>query len=128
MKTPKSLAECADLMYQVREKRLTAQKVVDALAADETQLREHIIQNLPKSNATGISGKLATARIELKRGVQVEDWSKLYAYVKKTSGVGGFALLQRRVGEAAVKEIWDSGKAVPGVTAIQVPVVSLTKR
>lgn len=125
---PKSLAACADLMYSLREKRYAMQKEVDEVAAQESALREHLINNLPKSSATGISGKLANARIELKQTIQVEDWDKLTKYIIKNASKGAFALMQRRVSESAVREIWESRKQVPGVKPFDVPVVSLTKR
>ena len=127
-KPPKSLATCADLLYTTREERYAAQKVVEALAAKEAILREHLINNLPKSDASGIAGKLARASIELKSTVKVNDWGKLYKYIAKNINQGSFALLQRRVGESAVREIWGQGKKVPGCEPYKVPVVSITKR
>lgn len=125
---PKSLATCADTLYKLREERLALQKQVDALAEQESILREHLINNLPKSSATGISGKLATAKVETKSVVQVADWDALYAYIIKNAKKGGFALLQRRVSDSAVREIWEEKKEVPGCKAFNVPVVSVTKR
>ncbi len=125
---PRSLAVCADMLYKTREERLALQKQVDALQEKETALREHLINNLPKSQSTGISGKLATARIELKTVVQVTDWDKLYAHIVKNAKKGAFALMQRRVSNSAVDEMWTQGKEVPGVEPYTMPVVSITKR
>ena len=125
---PKSLAACADLLYKTRNERLELSKKVDELQAKETALREHLINNLPKSEATGVAGKLARASIEMKSVVRVADWDKLYAYIIKNAKKGSFALMQRRVSEPAVREIWESNKEVPGCEAMNIPVVSLTKR
>lgn len=127
-KPPKSLAVCADLLYTTREERLTLQKEVDVLVAKESALREHLINNLPKSDASGIAGKLARASVELKTTIKVADWDKLYAYVIKNAKKGSFALLQRRVSDGAVREIWEQGKEVPGCEPYKVPVISITKR
>lgn len=127
-KIPKSLATCADMLYTIRETRYKLNKEVDALAEQEAALREHIINNLPKSQATGIAGKLARATIEKKQIIKVDDWDKLQAYIVKNAKKGGFALLQRRVSESAVREIWDGGKTVPGTSAMDISVVSVTKR
>lgn len=123
-KIPKTLALCADLLYQTREKRLALQKDVDELASQESQLRDHIINNLPKSDATGVAGKIARATIVMKTVVEVEDWDALYKHVKKT---GEFELLQKRVASKAVEERWDNKKKVPGLKPMQVPSVSLNK-
>jgi ribosomal protein S6 len=125
---PKSLAVCADMLYTIREERYALNAEVEALAAKEGILREHLINNLPKSSATGISGKVANAKIERKQIVIVESFDKTLAYCIKNQSKGAFALLQRRINESAVKEIWALKKAVPGLKAGSVPVVSLTKR
>lgn len=128
MKIPKSLATCADMLYETREARLKLKSEVDTLSELETALREHIINNLPKSQATGIAGKVARATIEQKSVVQVADWDAFYDYIVKNRKKGSFALMQRRVSESAVREIWDAGKAVPGCKAFTVKTVSVVKR
>lgn len=128
MKIPKSLAACADLLYKVRQERLAKDKEAAALKAQESALVEHLINNLPKSQASGIAGKVARASIETKVTVSVTDWDKLYAYIIKNQKKGAFALMQRRVSVTAVEEIWHAGKEVPGCTPYRVPTISLTKR
>jgi hypothetical protein len=127
LKIPKSLGACADLLYDLREKRLAAQKVVDAFATDETALKEHIIENLPKGD-TGASGKHHHISVYTDPVPRIEDPDALYAHIKKT---GDFDLLQRRLNNAAVKERWDdpkNKKGVPGVGTFNVVKVSLTKK
>ena len=123
-KLPKTLAGCADALYSVREERLAAQKVVDALARKEAALREHLIDNLPKSEASGIAGKLARASIVKDTIPQVKDWVAFHAYIKRT---GSFDLLQKRLSDGAVKERWEAGKSLPGVERFTVVKVSITK-
>lgn len=123
-KMPKSLAACADLLFTTRQARLEIQKQVDAHAKMETILREHLINELPKGEASGIQGKLARASVVLKVKPTVEDWPALYAYVKKT---GNFDMLQRRLSDTAVKERWEDGKEVPGVGKFQYADVSVNK-
>jgi hypothetical protein len=123
-KWPKGLGACADRLYQLKQKRLDAQKVVDAFAAEESALKNHIIDNLPKSDASGIAGKLARVTVVTKEVPQVTDWDQLYKYVKKT---GDFSLLQRRVGDAAIKERWENGKEVPGVGHFNAVTISMNK-
>jgi hypothetical protein len=123
IKLPKTMGACADLLYETREKRLAAQKIVDELAKQESAVREHIINNLPKSD-TGVSGKRARVSVVTKQVPQVKDWDKFYAHVKKT---GQFELMQRRLADTAIRERWDNGKQVPGVEAFGVVSVSLNK-
>jgi hypothetical protein len=123
IKLPKTMGACADLLYETREKRLAAQKIVDELAKQEAAVREHIINNLPKSD-TGASGKRARVSVITKQVPQVKDWDKFYAHVKKT---GQFELMQRRLADTAIRERWDNGKQVPGVETFGVVSVSLNK-
>jgi hypothetical protein len=128
-KIPKSLALCADRLYVVKAARLAKEKEAEAFKAEETALREHLIANLPKSDATGVAGKVCRASITSKTVAQATDWDALYAFIvkgyKKNPGI--FALLQKRVGDAAVKEMAEAGVKVPGTELIDVPQVSLNK-
>lgn len=130
LKIPKSLGACADLLFDIREKRLAAQKVVDAIAGDEKLLKDHIIDNLPKGD-TGASGKHHHISVYTDPVPQIKEPDKLFAYIKKT---GEFDLLQRRVNAAAVKERLGDAKfvkkfgGVPGVEMFPVVKVSLTKK
>lgn len=123
-KFPKALGACADLLYQLRQKRLEMQKEVDKIAAEEAALKEYIINTLPKSEASGVAGKLARVTVVTKEVPQVEDWEAFYKYVKKT---GQFDLLQRRVVDAAIKERWEHGEEIPGVKHFQAVTVSINK-
>lgn len=129
IKLPKTLAGCADRLYEVRQLRLAKQREIEIFEKEEAALREHLIQNLPRSQASGIAGKTARASIKNKVVVRVTSWDALQAFIvknfKKNPGV--FALLQKRVGEAAIMEIWEAGKEVPGTEPMEIPVVSLNK-
>lgn len=124
LKIPKSMGAVADALYIARQERLAINKLVDQMEKDEATLREHIIDNLPKSQATGVSGKVANVKVETKPVPQVQDWAKFQAHLKKT---GDFDLMQRRLNDKAVKERWEAKKKVPGVVAFDVVKVSVTK-
>lgn len=123
-KFPKTIGACADRLYTLREERLKQQKLVDAIEAEEKALKEHIIQTLPKSEATGASGKVANVKVVPKTVPQVEDYDKFYAYVAKNKR---FDLLQRRLNDKAIQDMWEAKKQVPGVKAFNTCTVSCTK-
>lgn len=123
-KFPPKMGACADKLYLLREKRLAMQKEVDAVEAEEKALKEHIIQTLPKSEASGVAGKVARVTVVSKTVPRVADWDKLYKFIKKT---GSFDLLQRRLTDTAIQERWEAGKAVPGVETFNAVTVSLNK-
>ncbi len=123
-KFPKALGACADKLFELRNKRLEMQKAVDAVAAEESALKNHIIENLPKSEASGVAGKLARVTVVTKQVPQVKDWDAFYKYVKKT---GSFDLMQKRLTDAAIKERWEAGKEIPGVEHFNAVSVSINK-
>ena len=124
---PEDLAECADLLYATREARLALDRRSERLQELEGALRDNFINKLPKSS-TGIAGRVALARIEVKPVPQVdgeEGWNRLHAYIKKNDA---WELLQRRLGESAAKELLDAGEGgKAGIVVFQAKKVSVTK-
>jgi hypothetical protein len=118
---PKKMGEWPDLLHGMREKRLAAQREVDAMEADEKLFKEHIINTIPKSEASGVAGK----EYRIKKSVpQVKDLAAFRAYVLKTKDLD---LLTKALNKTHVEELWDSGKKVAGVEAFDAVSVSLTK-
>lgn len=123
-KFPKALGACADRLFTVREERLKIQKSVELLQAEETAIKEHLINTLPKSDASGVAGKLARVTVVTRQVPQVKDWDLFYKHVKKS---GDFDLLQRRLTDSAIKERWEAGKEIPGVEHFNAVSVSINK-
>ena len=123
LKLPKSPAQCADLLYTTRQQRLELQHEVDELQELETALKNYFVDNLPKSQASGIAGKVARVQLGSKVVAQVADWPAFYKYVKKNDA---FYLMQRRLSDSAITEIWEDGKKVPGVEPFNIVTVSCT--
>jgi hypothetical protein len=111
-KFPKSMAACADEYLLSRDARLAMDKQAALLKEKESALKEYIINNLPKSEATGVSGKLARVSVVTKTKLKVADWDKFYGHIKKT---GSFELLNKALNQAAAQERFDAGKPVPGL-------------
>lgn len=121
---PATLGACADELYQLRERRLLAQKQVDELAAQEAKLRDYVISELERQGATAVSGQHARAGVTFTQLGKVADWDAFYAHVRAT---GDFSLMQRRLNDGALRERWDAQETVPGVVPFAVPKISLTK-
>lgn len=136
-KPPKTLALAADKLYQTQQARFAMQKEVDRMQEEETALKQHLIASLPKDDASGIAGKVARVTIKKDTVPRAESWPAVYAAIvaeyarhkKQKDGLedGAFALLQRRLGESAVKEAWNAGLAVPGVGKFTVTSVGINK-
>jgi hypothetical protein len=123
-KVPKTLAEAADMYSRVREARLALQKASEPYQQFELELREHIIDNLPKSKAGGIAGKLVRVEIVKKEVPQVKDEKKFEAYARKK---GNEDLMVTRPNTKAIGERWDAGKKIPGVEPFVVVSLSMHK-
>jgi hypothetical protein len=111
-------------LYSTRQRRLLEQKTIKDYEERERMLKDHLISTLPKSESTGAAGRLARANIVVKAVPVVEDWGLLYRYIKRKNR---FDLLQRRLNDAAVQEMWDNGETVPGVGSFNLTTVSVTK-
>lgn len=123
-KPPKTLGACADMLYELKAKRATAQKIVDAYEADEKALKEHIINTLPKSETTGVAGKVARVSVVTKDVAQVKDWDAFWKAFNKAKDID---LLPRSISKAAVDARLEAGKKVAGVELVKVVSVSLNK-
>ncbi len=121
---PKALGACADLLYTTRQDRLAEQKDIVEYEVREKVLKDYLIATLPKSDASGVAGKLARVTIVRKVVPSVEDWDKLYEFIRKKKR---FGLLNRALNAAAVQEMWDNGEAVPGVGRFDAVTVSVNK-
>jgi hypothetical protein len=122
---PRTMGKCADKLYELRQKRLAMQKEVDAVAAEERALKAHIIDNLPKSQASGIAGKTARVTVVTKEEPQVKDQDAFRKYMNRTKR---FDLANKlRPSAPAIRDMWEEGKDIPGVEKFNVVTVSLNK-
>lgn len=113
MKFPKSIGAAADLLYTLQQQRLAKAREVDELEEQETALEEHILNNmLPALGLSGAKGNIGQVSKKPYDWADVTDWDKFRKYISKT---GNWEMIQKRPGITALREVWVSGKAVPGV-------------
>jgi len=118
------MGRCADLYHDVRELRLAMAKEVEAVEEFEREIKQHIIDNLSKSDDTGAAGLRYRAQIITKVKPTVEDWPALQAHVRST---GDFDLFQKRISDKAVADRWSDSVEIPGVGRFNAVDVSVTK-
>lgn len=122
---PRTMGKCADKLYELRQQRLSMQKEVDAVAAEERALKQHIIDNLPKSEASGVQGQTARVTVVVKEEPQVKDQDAFRKYLNRSKR---FDLAYKlRPSGPAIREMWEDGKEIPGVEKFNVVTVSLNK-
>lgn len=120
---PKSLGAVADQLKQVGEIRLLMDKEVKMVKERETELREHLIENL-SADDTGVSGKKYHAQVKTDPKPTVDNWEKVWDFVVEKDA---FHILGKSLNAKAVKEIWDNGDRIPGVSKMNAKTLSLTK-
>lgn len=121
---PESIGRCADLYHDTRELRLAMAKEVEAVEAFERRVKQHIIDNLEKSDDTGAAGLRYRAQVVTKVKPVVEDWTALQAHILAT---GEFDLVQKRLSDKAAADRWAEGEVLPGVGRFNSVDVSVTK-
>ena len=123
LKVPETLGACADLLYDIKTKRLSLEHEAEEWQKQESMLTEHIIRVLPKSDR-GAIGRHHQVQVVTRTKPRVTDWAAFFKFVRRNNA---FEFLQRRVAEGAVQERWDAGKKVAGVDTFTVVTLSLTK-
>jgi hypothetical protein len=121
---PAHLGLCADLYREVRDLRIAMQKEVDEIKRRETEIREHIIDSLPKTHGAA-KGQFYRAEITTSREIKVSDWPTLHGWIIDNRRMD---MLQKRLSETAAKDwVEENGRPLPGTEIINVPDVSITK-
>ena len=123
-KIPKTIGACADRLYKIKELRADISKQDKLLEEEAKEIKEYIILTLPKSEATGVAGKLARVAVVTKLVPQVEDWPAFWAAFNKRTDTD---MLARSINKTAVEARLDAGKKVPGIVMFNATSVSLNK-
>jgi hypothetical protein len=118
------LGELIDSLYSMRTLRLDTQKTVDALKAQETEMRAQILDQLDAVGMAKASGYFATCGVKESIEPVPEDWEMIHAYIRENNR---FDLVQKRLSAPAWRELRDSGLLVPGTSAVTVRDLSLAK-
>ena len=121
---PGSIGLCADEYKRVQQLRLLMEKETDAVKARESEIKNHIINSLSKSDDTGAAGKFYRAQIVMKAVPKIANWGGLTSWIRKHDR---FDVLQKRLFNSAIEDLWEQQQEVPGVERVNVPDVSITK-
>jgi hypothetical protein len=134
---PRNVAVAADAYATAKGERLALQKQVDALEVTERALKMWLISNLPKGEASGVSGKIARVKLVIKDIPIATDWKLLYKsmvdqyimHSRKKDGLedSAFAPINRSLTATSIKEVWADGGDVPGVGVMHRADLSLSK-
>lgn len=120
------LGSVVDAYKELRDIRLMMAKEVEAVEAVERKYKEHLIQNIGKSDSAGVFGLKYKAKITTKSVpiVGPDGWPKLHEFIYNN---GRFDLLQKRIADGAVTAMLEAGEKIPGIETMQKVDVSVTK-
>ena len=106
-----SLGLQIDALFKLRERLREIQQEekdqLELISAAETVL----LETMEREGVEKSTGKFATVSIAKVTSANITDWDAFWAYVFKNKYSH---LLQRRVSDPAVRELWEGGKQVPG--------------
>ena len=98
----KTLGSLIDSAFELREKRRALAEQDKLLVEQFEAVQQEIMERLDAEGTDKASSKKATVSISSNVVANVEDWDAFHAFIKKT---GFFHLLQRRVSDAAYREM-----------------------
>lgn len=107
-----TMGSTIDSLWAKREEKREAEAKVKVIEAEIAAIEEVLMDRMDKEETSKSQGTKASVSITPSTVANVEDWAAFHAYVAKNKY---FHLLQKRVSDPAIRELWDSGKKVPGV-------------
>ena len=116
-----AMGELADEWWTLRASRLAIEKEVARIREQESRAKSALLQSLTENKVTSVGGQKVRVTHVVKDKPSVNDWEEVYSYIRET---GSFDILQRRIGERAVKDRWDDGVKIPGIESYPIDEIS----
>lgn len=109
---PMTLGAATDKMWALREEKRKLGVEEKRINEELTALEATIFGLLDSQDTRKAEGKKASVSIGEAVVGNVEDWDALWAWIAKTKN---FHLVQKRVSDPGLRELWALKKTVPGV-------------
>jgi len=121
-----AIGRCGDLYKEVQAIRLAMDKEVKEVKARENQIKQHIIDNLSKSDDTGAVGLLYRVQVTEKAKATVKDWEKFYDFVAEQDR---FDMLSKSISQKAAMDYFEEEDTMPpGTEKFNAVGLSVTKK
>ena len=106
------IGSMTDKLFDLREKKRELEDKIKALETEAGEIEEVLMGRLEAEGTRNGSGRKASISITVTEVANVIDWDDFHKWIKRT---GNFQVLQRRVSDAAWREVRDlKGVAPPG--------------
>lgn len=113
-----------DMLYDLRQQRLSKQKEVDEMKKSERKLTDELLEEMQHLDLDKAAGSTATVGVLEKTVPHVTDWDAALEYIFETRNA---SLLYRRLNQASYAELKELGTEVPGTEPIVQRTLSLTR-
>lgn len=109
---PKTLGQATDEMWALREEKRALAIKEKAINAKLEALETEIFGLLDGQDTRKAEGKKASVSISEATVGNVDDWDALWPYIIKNKY---FHLVQKRLSDPGLRELWAQKKVIPGV-------------
>jgi hypothetical protein len=101
-----------DEIWKIREQKRAKEAEIKKLDTDIAELEAKLLERMDSEDTTKSAGRSATASITTSVVANVENWDLLWPWIAKNKY---FHLVQKRVNDPGIRELWEKHKTVPGV-------------
>lgn len=108
-----TLGATIDKMWQLREEKRAAEAITKKIEVEIKELEVAMFEKLDAQDTTKAEGKKASVSISETITGNVTDWEAFWPYIAKNKY---WHLVQKRVSDPGLRELWDLKKVTPGVT------------
>lgn len=109
---PLTIGQATDEMWALREKKRALEAQIKTIEEQMKSLEETVFGLMDAQDTRKAEGQHASVSINESTVGTVEDWDAVWAYIAKNKY---FHLVQKRLSDPALRELWQLGKVVPGV-------------
>lgn len=107
-----TLGATIDSLWALREEKRRLDAQTKTVEAQIKALETSMFELLDAQDTRTAEGKCASVSINEAVVANVEDWDSLWPWIAKNKF---FHLVQKRVSDPGMRELWALGKVVPGV-------------
>lgn len=109
---PATLGAVIDQLWAAREEKRKLEVQVKEIEHRILEIETQLMERMGAEGMDKATGKKASISITSSTVADVKDWDLLWPFIAKNKY---WHLIQKRVSDPGIRELWESGKKVPGV-------------
>jgi len=109
---PLTIGNMIDGVHALREEKRALEAQIKAIEGKYTAMEAQIMERFTEQGIDASRGTVASCSISTSVVGESTDWDAFTAFVKKKNY---FHLIQRRMSDPALRELWEQNVAIPGV-------------